>query len=87
MRAFIVAYLTASIIGIQICPAPAAPEGWFVRVCPAKTEANRINLTFAGGRQGFNWSWMRSRTPAEDACDRANLGSAARSALLIDRSS
>ena len=64
-RAFIVASLTASIMGIQICPAPAAHEGWFVRVCPAKTEANRINLTFAGGRQGFNWSWMRSRTPDE----------------------
>jgi hypothetical protein len=65
VRAFLVASSIASIIGIQICTAPAAHEAWFVRVCPAKTEANRINLNFAGGRQGFSWSWMRSRTPDE----------------------
>src|SRR5690349_18075703 len=65
MRRFLVASFTASIIGIQICTGAAAHDGWFVRVCPAKTEANRINLTFSGGRQGFGWSWMRSRTPDE----------------------
>ena len=43
----------------------AAHDGWFVRVCPAKTEANRIHLTFSGGRQGFSWSWIKGRTPDE----------------------
>jgi hypothetical protein len=65
MRAFIVAFLIAPIIGIQIGTASAAHEIWFVRVCSAKTEADRIHLIFAGGRQGFNWSWMRNRTPDE----------------------
>jgi hypothetical protein len=65
MRAFFVACLIPLIIGIQVCTAAAAHEGWFARICPAKTEANRIHLTFSGGRQGFNWSWTRSRTPDE----------------------
>jgi SAM-dependent methyltransferase len=65
MRAFFVACLIPLIIGIQVCTAAAAHEGWFVRICPAKTEANLIHLTFSGGRQGFNWSWTRSRTPDE----------------------
>jgi hypothetical protein len=30
-----------------------AHDGWFVRVCPAKTEAGRIHLAFSGGRQGI----------------------------------
>jgi hypothetical protein len=47
-------------------PADAvAHDGWFVRVCPAKTEANRIHLAFSGGRQGFSWSWIKGRTPNE----------------------
>ena len=37
--------------------------GWFVRVCPAKTEATRIHLTLSGERQGFSWSWIRGQTP------------------------
>jgi len=65
MRAFFIACLMPLIIGIQSCTAAAAHEGWFVRVCPYKTEANRIHLTFSGGRQGFNWSWIRGRTPDE----------------------
>jgi hypothetical protein len=64
-RAFLLAALIAPIIGMQLCTAAAAHEGWFERVCPAKTEANRINLSFFGGRQGFSWSWRRSQTPAE----------------------
>jgi hypothetical protein len=30
-----------------------------VRVCPTKTEANRVHLAFSGGRQGFSWSWIK----------------------------
>ena len=65
MRAFFIACLMPLIIGIQSCTAAAAHEGWFVRVCPYKTEANRIHLTFSGGRRGFNWSRIRGRTPDE----------------------
>jgi hypothetical protein len=46
-------------------PVPLRTDGWFVRVCPAKTEAGRIHLTFSGGRQGFSWSWIKGRTPDE----------------------
>ena len=55
MRAFFLAPLMALIVGVPATDA-AAHDGWFVRVCPAKTEANRIHLVFSGGRQGFNWS-------------------------------
>jgi hypothetical protein len=66
MRAFLVATLIAPIIGMQICTAAAAAhEGWFVRVCRAKTEANRVNMAFSGGRQGLSWSWVKGRTPDE----------------------
>ena len=65
MRAFFVAALMAAIIDVLVATAAIAHEGWFVRVCPAKTEANRINLTFSGGRQGFSWSWIKGRTPDE----------------------
>jgi hypothetical protein len=53
MHAFLLASFIALVVGV---PADAAHDGWFVRVCPAKTEANRIYLTFYGGRQGFSWS-------------------------------
>ena len=56
MRAFFVATLMAVIIGTVGATAAIAHEGWFVRVCPTKTEANRVNLAFSGGGQGFNWS-------------------------------
>jgi len=36
-----------------------------VRVCPTKTEANRVYLAFSGGRQGFSWSWIKGRTRDE----------------------
>jgi hypothetical protein len=65
MRAFFRASLMAAIIGMPVATAATAHEGWFVRVCPAKTEANRIHLTFSGGRQGFSWSWIKGRTPDE----------------------
>jgi hypothetical protein len=68
MRAFFIASLIAamaSFIGTPIGTAAPAHQGWFVRVCPAKTEANRIHLTFSGGRQGFSWSWVKGRTPDE----------------------
>jgi hypothetical protein len=54
----------AMLIGIPVAGA-AAHDGWFVRVCPAKTEAGRIHLTFFGGRQGYSWSWIKGRTPDE----------------------
>ena len=38
---------------------------WFDRVCRAKTEAGCIHLAFAGGRQGYSWPWIKSRTPNE----------------------
>ena len=68
MRVFFMASLVAAIvaiIGAPICAAAPAHKGWFVRVCPAKTEANRIHLIFSGGRQGFSWSWIKGRTSDE----------------------
>jgi hypothetical protein len=64
MRAFFLASLMALLVGGPV-PGAAAHDGWFVRVCPAKTEANRIHLTFSGGRQGYSWSWIKGRTPNE----------------------
>jgi len=64
MRPFFLASLIALLIGVPVAGA-AAHDGWFVRVCPAKTETNRIHLAFSGGRQGFGWSWINSRTPDE----------------------
>ena len=65
MRTFFVAYLMAVIIGVPLATGAIAHEGWFVRVCPAKTEANRVYMTFSGSRQGFSWSWIKGRTPDE----------------------
>ena len=64
MRAFFMAALVALLIGVPVAGA-AAHDGWFVRVCRAKTEAGRIHLTFSGGRQGYSWSWIRGRPPDE----------------------
>jgi hypothetical protein len=65
MRAFFVAALMAPIIGVLVATAAIAHEGWFARVCPTKTEANRVYLAFSGGRQGFSWSWIKGRTRDE----------------------
>ena len=65
MRAFFVAILLAVIIGVLVATPAIAHEGWFVRVCPTKTEANRVYLAFSGGRQGFSWSWIKGRTRDE----------------------
>ena len=59
MRAFFVATLMAAIIGTLVVTAAMAHEGWFVRVCPTKTEANRVHLAFSGGRQGFSGPGLR----------------------------
>ena len=64
MRAFLLASFIALVVGVPASPA-ASHDGWFVRVCPARTEANRIHLTFSGGRQGFGWSWIKNRSPDE----------------------
>ena len=64
MRAF-VASLVAAIICAPVAIAAPAHQGWFVRVCPAKTEASRVYLIFSGGRQGLSWSWIKGRTPDE----------------------
>src|SRR5215468_9905914 len=64
MRPFFLAALIALVIGVPVAGA-AGHDGWFVRVCPAKTEAGRIHLTFSGGRQGYSWSWINGRTPDE----------------------
>jgi hypothetical protein len=65
MREFFVATLMAAIVGLPVATAAIGHEGWFVRVCSAKTEANRVHLAFSGSRQGFSWSWIRGRTPDE----------------------
>ena len=65
MRAFFAAAVMATIIGVLVTTAAVAHEGWFVRVCPTKTEANRVYLAFSGGRQGFSWSWIKGRTRDE----------------------
>jgi len=65
MRTIFAACLISGILGAAIGTAAAAHDGWFVRVCPAKTEANRVYLAFSGGRQGFSWSWIKGRTPDE----------------------
>ena len=59
MRAFFVATLMAAIIGMLVATGAIAHEGWFMRVCPTKTEANRVHLAFSGGGQGFSWSWIK----------------------------
>jgi hypothetical protein len=64
MRAYFLVALMALLIGLPIADA-AAHDGWFVRVCPAKTEAGRIHLIFSGGRQGYSLSWIKGRTPDE----------------------
>jgi hypothetical protein len=42
-----------------------AQGGWFVRVCPAKTETSQINLAFTGGGQTAALSWQKGRTPGQ----------------------
>ena len=64
MRPFFLAALMGLLVALPVTVA-AAHDGWFVRVCPAKTEAVRIHLTFSGGRQGYGWSWIRGRKPNE----------------------
>jgi hypothetical protein len=65
MRAFFVATSMAAIIGMLVATGAIAHESWFVRVCPTKTEANRVHLAFSGGRQGFSWSWIKGQTRDE----------------------
>jgi hypothetical protein len=65
MRTIFVACLLAGILGAPTGATAAAHDGWFVRVCPAKTDADRIDLIFYGDRQGFSWSWIKDRTPDE----------------------
>ena len=62
MRVFFLVALMALLIGLPVTDA-AAHDGWFVRVCPAKTEAGRIHLVFSGGRRGYSWSWIRGPEP------------------------
>ena len=64
MRGFFLTSLMVLLIGVPVAGA-AAHDGWFVRVCPAKTEAGRIHLAFSGDRQGYSWSWIKGRTPDE----------------------
>jgi hypothetical protein len=45
MRAFFVVAVMALLVGVPVAGA-AAHHGWFVRVCQAKTEADRIHLAF-----------------------------------------
>ena len=65
MRALFLASLMALLVGGTVAGA-AAHDGWFVRVCPAKTEAGRIHLAFPGGRQGYSWCWIKGRAPDEN---------------------
>jgi hypothetical protein len=65
MRAFLPASLIALLVGGVPITGAAAHDGWFVRVCPANTEANHIHLSFSGAPQGVSWSWIKGRTPDE----------------------
>jgi len=73
MRAFFLVALMALLIGVPVAGA-AAHDGWFVRVCPAKTEAGRIHFAFSGGRQGYSWTWIKGRTPDEIDLPPVSLG-------------
>src|SRR6516165_4743464 len=64
MRAFFLATVMA-MIGMLGATSAVAHEGWFVRVCSTKTEANRVHLAFSGGGQGFSWSWIKGRARDE----------------------
>ena len=64
MRAFFMVTLMALLIGVPVVGA-AEHDGWFVRVCPAKTEAGRIHLAFSGRQQGYSWSWIKGRSSDE----------------------
>jgi|SRR6516165_4427750 hypothetical protein len=64
MRAFFLVVLIALLVGSSLAVA-AAHDGWFLRVCPAKTEAGRIHVIFYGGRQGYSWSWIKGQTSDE----------------------
>jgi hypothetical protein len=64
MRAFFLVALMALLIAVPVAGA-AGHDGWFIRVCRAKTEAGRVHLAFSGGRQGYSWSWIKGRTPDE----------------------
>jgi hypothetical protein len=64
MRVFFLGTVMALLVGVPVAGA-AAHDGWFVRVCQAKTEADRIHLAFSAGRQGYSWSWIKGRTPNE----------------------
>ena len=66
MRAFFLMALTALLIGVPVAGA-AAHDSWFVRVCPAKTEAGRIHLAFSGGRQGYSWTWIKAERLAKSS--------------------
>jgi hypothetical protein len=67
MRAFL-ASLMALLVGVPVAYA-AAHDGWFVRVCPAKTEANRIHLAIYGGRQrGSAGPGPRADHPTKSTC-------------------
>jgi hypothetical protein len=65
MRAFLPVSLIALLVGGVRITGAAAHDGWFVRVRPAKTEANHIHLSFSGAWQGVSWSWIKGRTPDE----------------------
>jgi hypothetical protein len=65
MRGLVASCFIAGTIAVSNAAAANEHPGWFARVCPAKTEADRIHLTFSGGRQGFSWSWIRARTSDE----------------------
>ena len=45
--------------------AASAHDSWFVRVCPSKTEANRVFLQFAGAPRAFGWVWTKGKSPNE----------------------
>jgi hypothetical protein len=38
------------------------PLGWYVKVCPTKTETGQINMRFANGPLNDAWVWTRNAT-------------------------
>ena len=54
--------LIAGIIALSSTDAAAEHSGWFVRVCPAKIEADRVHLTFWAAGRVSPGTWIRGQT-------------------------
>lgn len=37
-------------------------SGWFVKVCPASTQTDRIIMNFRGDGKSHDWTWVRNQS-------------------------